>query len=109
LTLPAALGWGCSAEVMLAYVRRPPVHVAGYRAKCEVALHFDARPWLDAIHCPTFILIGTWDPFVPTRAGLELAQRMPNAWLRQLRGGHLTHVAHPADAGELIANWTMTI
>jgi 3-oxoadipate enol-lactonase len=109
LSLPAALGWGCSPEVVRAYVRRPALHLAGYRAKCEMAVRFDARPWLDAIHCPTFILIGTWDPFVPTRAGQELARRIPNAWLQQLAGGHLTHVARPADAGELIANWAATI
>ena len=105
LSLPAALGWGCSSELVRAYVRRPALDLAGYRAKCEIALRFDARPWLNAIRCPTFILIGTWDPFVPVRAGQELAQRMPNAWLKQLTGGHLTHVAHSADAGELIANW----
>jgi 3-oxoadipate enol-lactonase len=109
LSLPAALGWGCSSDVVSAYVRRPALHLAGYRAKCEVALRFDARLWLHAIPCPTFILIGTWDPFVPTRAGQELARRIPNAWLQQLAGGHLTHVAHSAEAGELIANWAAAI
>jgi pimeloyl-ACP methyl ester carboxylesterase len=109
LSLPVALGWGGSSDVVRAYIRRPALHLAGYRAKCEVALRFDARPWLDAIRCPTFVLIGTWDPFVPIRAGQELARRMPNAWLQQLAGGHLTHVAHPADAGELIASWAATI
>jgi len=109
LTLPAALGWGCSSELVRAYLRRPSIHVAGYRAKCEMALHFDARPWLAAIHCPTLILIGTYDPFVPTRAGQELARRIPNARLRQLAGGHLTHVAHPTAAGELITEWATSI
>jgi len=109
LSLPAALGWGCSPEVVRVYVHRPALHLAGYRAKTEMALRFDARPWLDAIRCPTLILIGTWDPFVPTRAGQELARRMPNAGLQQLAGGHLTHVAHPADAGELIANWAAAL
>jgi pimeloyl-ACP methyl ester carboxylesterase len=109
LTLPAALGWGCSSDLVRAYIRRPAVHVAGYRAKCEVALRFDARSWLDAIQCPTFVLIGTWDPFVPTRAGFELARRIPNAHLQQVVGGHLTHVARPAEVGELIANWVASI
>jgi pimeloyl-ACP methyl ester carboxylesterase len=109
LSLPTALGWGCSPEVVRTSMRRPELYLAGYRAKCEVALRFDARPWLDAIRCPTFVLVGTWDPFVPTRAGQELARRIPNAWLQQLAGGHLTHVAHPAAAGELIANWAATI
>jgi pimeloyl-ACP methyl ester carboxylesterase len=108
-TLPGALGWGCSSEFVRAYIRRPVLHLAGYRAKCEMALRFDARPWLAGIHCPTFILIGTWDPFVPTRAGQELAERLPNARLHQLAGGHLTHVVHPAAAGELIANWAASI
>jgi 3-oxoadipate enol-lactonase len=109
LTLPAAVGWGGSPEVVRAYLHRPAVDVAAYRAKLEMALRFDARPWLDAIRCPTLILIGTWDPFVPVRAGQELAQRLPEAWLHRLPGGHLTHVAHPAAAGELITNWAATI
>jgi hypothetical protein len=29
--------------------------------------------------------------------------------LQHRAGGHLTHVVHPADAGELIANWAATI
>jgi pimeloyl-ACP methyl ester carboxylesterase len=109
LTLPAALGWGCSSELVRAYLHRPAIHVGGYRAKCEMALRFDARPWLAAIHSPALILIGTWDPFVPTRAGQELARRLPNARLYQLAGGHLTHVAHPTAAGELITHWAISI
>ena len=109
LTLPAALGWGCSSEVVRAYLRRPAIDLAAYRAKCDMALRFDARPWLAAIQCPTLILIGTWDPIVPTGAGQELARRLPNARLHQLGGGHLTHVAHAAAAGELISNWTATV
>ena len=105
LTLPASLGWGCPSEVVRVYLRRPTIDVAAYCAKCEMALRFDARPWLDAIRCPTLILVGSWDPFVPTRAGQELAQRLPNARIHQLAGGHLTHVARPAAAGELITSW----
>jgi pimeloyl-ACP methyl ester carboxylesterase len=71
----------------------------------EVSLQFDARPWLDSINCPTFVLTGTWDPVVPTRAGRELARRIPNARLHHLPGGHLPHVVRPAEAGQLIAGW----
>jgi pimeloyl-ACP methyl ester carboxylesterase len=105
LSLPAALGVPCSWEVARAYLRRPPPHLPGYRAKCEVSLQFDARPWLNSIDCPTFILTGTWDPVVPTRAGHELARRMPNARLHRLPGGHLAHVVRPAEAGHLISGW----
>jgi pimeloyl-ACP methyl ester carboxylesterase len=109
LTLPAALGLGWSPTLVRAYLRRPAVNVAAYRAKWEMALRFDARPWLAAIRCPTLILIGTWDPFVPVRAGQELAQRLPDAWLHRLPGGHLTHLAHAAAAGELISSWAATV
>lgn len=109
LTLPAALGVGCSSEIVRTYLRRPPINLAAYNAKCRMALRFDARPWLDSIRCPTFVLVGTWDPFVPIRAGQELAQRLPNAQLHQLAGGHLTHIAHAAAAGDLIANWAASI
>jgi pimeloyl-ACP methyl ester carboxylesterase len=105
LSLPVALGVPCSWDVARAYLQRPAPHLAGYRAKCEVSLNFDARPWLDSINCPTFILTGSWDPVVPTRAGKELARRIPNARLHRLRGGHLAHVARPAEAGHLISGW----
>lgn len=105
LSVPGALGVPCSIEVVRAYLRRPAPHLPGYRAKCEVSLRFDARPWLESIICPTLILIGTWDPVVPTRAGRELARRIPNARLHRLPGGHLAHVVRPAVAGQLISGW----
>ena len=105
LSLPGALGVPCSWKLARAYLRRPAPHLPGYRAKCEVSLHFDARPWLESIRCPTFILIGTWDPVVPTRAGEELARRIPNARLHRLPGGHLAHVVRSAQAGDLISGW----
>jgi pimeloyl-ACP methyl ester carboxylesterase len=105
LSLPIVLGVHCSRDVARAYRRRPPPHLPGYRAKCEVSLQFDARPWLDSISCPTFILTGTWDPVVPARAGQELARRIPNARLHRLPGGHFAHVVRPAEAGNLISGW----
>jgi 3-oxoadipate enol-lactonase len=105
LSLPAALGVPWSWEMARTYLRRPAPHLPGYRAKCEVSVQFDARPWLNSINCPTFILIGTWDPVVPTRAGQELARRIPNARLHRLPGGHLAHVVRSAEAGHLISRW----
>ena len=105
MSLPGALGPACSRELARAYLGRPALHLPGYRAKCELALAFDARPWLGAISCPAFILIGSWDPIVPTRAGRELARLLPHARLHRLPGGHLVHVARPAEAGQLIAAW----
>jgi pimeloyl-ACP methyl ester carboxylesterase len=105
MSLPGALGPACSRELARAYLGRPALHLPEYRAKRELSLTFDARPWLGSIGCPTFILTGSWDPIVPTRAGRELAHLLPNARLHRLSGGHLVHVARPAEAGQLIAAW----
>ena len=105
LSVPMALGIPWSGDVARSYVRRPPPHLPGYRAKCEESLSFDARPWLEAITCPTLVLTGTFDLVVPTRAGVELARLIPHARLHRLRGGHLAHVARSAEAGQFIAGW----
>jgi pimeloyl-ACP methyl ester carboxylesterase len=105
LSLPMTLGVPWSHDVARRYLRRPPPHLPGYRAKFEVSLSFDARPWLDSIACPTLVLTGTFDPVVPTRAGEELARHIPHARLHRLRGGHLAHVVRSAEAGQLIAGW----
>jgi pimeloyl-ACP methyl ester carboxylesterase len=107
ISVPGALGLNVrsSREVLRAYLARPELDLPAYRAKTELALRFDARPWLSEVTCPAFVLIGTWDPVVPTRAGRELARRMPRAELRCLPGGHLVHIARAAEAGGLIASW----
>jgi len=109
MSLLTALGVHGSRDVVRAFLRRPAPDLPGYRAKCEVSLRFDARPWLDSIQCPTLILVGSWDPVVPTLAGDDLARRIPNARLHRLPGGHLAHVARPADAGDLIAGWAASV
>jgi 3-oxoadipate enol-lactonase len=103
--VPGALGRRPPGALRRAYLARPRLHLPGYRAKSASALAFDARPWLGEIACPTLIVIGTRDPVVPTRAGRELARRLPNARLHCLPGGHLTHIVHAAEAGALIARW----
>jgi pimeloyl-ACP methyl ester carboxylesterase len=107
VNMSGALGLGVrsSRELLRAYLARPELDLPAYRAKTELALRFDARPWLSDLACPTLVLIGTRDPVVPTRAGRELARRMPRAELRCLPGGHLVHIARAAEAGELIAQW----
>jgi pimeloyl-ACP methyl ester carboxylesterase len=104
-----ALGFSSSRDLVRAYLQRPPPDLPGYRAKCEVSLQFDARPWLSSIRCPTLILVGRWDPVVPVRAGDDLARRIPNARLHRLPGGHLAHVARPVDAGHLIERWAASV
>jgi aminoacrylate hydrolase len=103
--LPTQLGLRFPVDLFLDYLARPRSHVAAYRNKAELSLTFDARPWLDSIECPTFVLTGTWDPVVPASAGRELAMRIPNATLRQLTGGHLVHLVNARRVGGLISDW----
>ncbi|HLH24389.1 MAG TPA: alpha/beta fold hydrolase [Chloroflexota bacterium] len=100
-----ALGRRPPRALVRAYCARPQLHLPGYRAKAAIALHFDARPWLGAITCPAFVLIGTRDPVVPPSAGRELACRLPHARLYCLPGGHLVHIVHAGETGALIARW----
>ena len=48
---------------------------------------------------------GTWDPVVPASAGRELANRIPNASLHSVRGGHLVHLVQAKRVGDLISDW----
>jgi pimeloyl-ACP methyl ester carboxylesterase len=109
VSLPTQLGFRFSPELFESYIKRPRADVAAYRAKAELSLAFDARPWLGALERPAFILTGTWDPVVPASAGRELARRLPNATLRTLPGGHLVHLIHAERVGHLISEWAGTV
>ena len=104
-SLPTQLGLRFPRALLRDYLFRPRAHVIAYRTKAELSLRFDARPWLGDIDCPAFVLIGTWDPVVPASAGRELAQRMRNATLLSLRGGHLVHLVNARRVGASIDAW----
>jgi pimeloyl-ACP methyl ester carboxylesterase len=104
-SLPTQLGLRFSEELLTSYLARPRANMAAYRAKAELSLTFDARPWLGTLQTPAFVLTGTWDPVVPASAGRELARGMPHASLHTLRGGHLVHLVHAPRVGRLIADW----
>jgi pimeloyl-ACP methyl ester carboxylesterase len=104
-SLPTQLGLRFPTDLFRDYISRPRAHVAAYRNKAELALTFDARPWLGSLACPTFVLTGSWDPVVPASAGRDLAVRIPNATLHRLSGGHLVHLVHARRVGGLISDW----
>jgi pimeloyl-ACP methyl ester carboxylesterase len=104
-SLPTQLGFRHPRALRTQYIRRPRANVAAYRAKAELSLTFDARPWLCSIETPTFVLTGSWDPVVPASAGRELASQIPNARLHTLAGGHLVHLVHARQVGNLIVDW----
>jgi pimeloyl-ACP methyl ester carboxylesterase len=108
-SLPSQLGLAFPRDLFREYISRPRAHVAAYRAKAELSLTFDARPWLAEIACPTFVLIGSWDPVVPVSAGRELARAIPDAELHQLAGGHLVHLVQAPRVGTLIARWARDV
>jgi pimeloyl-ACP methyl ester carboxylesterase len=104
-SLPSQLGLQFPGELFQGYISRPRAHMGAYRAKAELSLTFDARPWLAEIQAPAFILTGTWDPVVPRSAGKALAAALPSATLHSLPGGHLVHLVHARKVGALIENW----
>jgi pimeloyl-ACP methyl ester carboxylesterase len=105
VSMPTQLGMRPPRELFRSYIRRPRAQVAAYRAKAELSLEFDARPWLSCIDTPAFILAGSWDPIVPAEAGRDLARRLPNGTLHTLRGGHLVHLVQAERVGQLIGDW----
>lgn len=104
-SMPTQLGLRFPRDLFVDYISRPRAHVAAYRAKAEISLTFDARPWLGEIDVPTFVLTGTWDPIVPASAGQELARVIPGAELHRLAGGHLVHLVQARRVGRLVDEW----
>jgi pimeloyl-ACP methyl ester carboxylesterase len=104
-SLPSQFGFTLPPDLFQEYISRPRAHAAAYRAKAELSLTFDARPWLAELDMPTFVLTGNFDPVVPISAGRELARAIPGAELHHLPGGHLAHLIQAQRVGELIDNW----
>lgn len=107
-SVTSQLGVSFSAELLTSYMSRPRANVDAYRRKAELSLTFDARPWLDTIACPAFILVGRFDPVVPPSAGRDLARLLPRAKLHILPGGHLVHLVLAERVQGLIETWAAT-
>lgn len=105
LTLAQALGSDAPWHVRRTYLRRALGDVAAYRAKCELALHFDARPWLHEVHVPTLILAGSDDTVVPRSAGERLAAGLPRVRFHVIPGRHLAWCERASHVGTLVGDW----
>ena len=92
--------------ILRAYLTRPDACALAYRQKCEAVVKFDARPWLPTLSSPALVIAGSADRVVPINAGRELARLLPRARFQILPAGHAIPLAHAADAGRLIAEWT---
>lgn len=66
----------------------------------------DSRPDLARIPCPTLVMAGEMDALMLRSAGEEMAERIPNAGLAQLRGcGHLPPLERPEETARLLDGW----
>jgi pimeloyl-ACP methyl ester carboxylesterase len=105
VSLPTQLGLSFPRDLFVDYISRPRAHVEAYRAKVELSLTFDARPWLADLQVPAFVLTGSWDPIVPASAGRELARTIPGARLFRVPGGHLVHLVEAHRVAGLVDDW----
>jgi pimeloyl-ACP methyl ester carboxylesterase len=88
------------------YLDQPLPSLAAVRAKCVLALEFDARPWLNEILCPALVVAGDRDPVVPpTYQRWALAKNLTSGRFHLLPGGHLVHIVRAAEVGRLVDSW----
>lgn len=92
-----------------AYLSHPFPDLSAYRAKCQLALEFDARPWLMEVRIPTLLLCASWDPVVPTSCSRELAAGIAGSQLVRLGAGHASYLGAPEPVGQAITAWRATL
>jgi 3-oxoadipate enol-lactonase len=56
---------------------------------------FDSRNWIVDVDVPASVLVNDEDDVVPTQRQHELADRIPGATVRTIRGGHSVCTTHP--------------
>lgn len=68
----------------------------------EILKSSDLRPVLSRVTVPTDVIHGRFDRLVPPAAAQYLADRIPNARLWWLPGGHAPFVSHPQEFVRLV-------
>ncbi|MEM9586942.1 MAG: alpha/beta hydrolase [Planctomycetota bacterium] len=87
--------WQCVSDV--------PMSALGRRIRLISQL--DRRDQLKGIQTPAFVVVSQNDRTVPPSSGELLAQRLPNAAMARIGGGH-TAMSHPeVDMTGLITEW----
>ena len=71
----------------------------------RAVVSYDLTPRLEQISAPALLLIGDQDVNVPARESRLAAQRIPNAQLHVLRGGHLVTDDKPREVAGLLAEF----
>jgi aminoacrylate hydrolase len=70
--------------------------------RIDMLLSYERADELGAITQPTLIVAAPDDQIVPINHAQDLAQRIPNAQLVELAGGHLVPATHPVDYAVLV-------
>ena len=66
----------------------------------------DSRPDLEAIRCPTLVVVGDQDALTPPDRAQEMASGIPGARLATIPGsGHLSPVEQPNAVSEALVDW----
>ena len=78
----------------------------GYRAQIDAVLAHDTASRLSTVRAPTLVLTGDDDQIIPGESSALLAERIPNAELRTIRGtGHLFFIERPDETIEVLAGF----
>lgn len=73
-----------------------PQSPQGFRKQIGVIAGFDATPWLKQVMAPTCVLAGESDLLMPQGHSEFLAQQLPNALLKVIKGAaHSVHTEQP--------------
>lgn len=68
-----------------------------YLRQANAILRFNATPRLGELKADTLVVHGADDKLVPPSNGQRLAEALPSATYKELPGGHLGFLEHPAD------------
>lgn len=100
-----------NAASMKAFARsrvRNPGDPVGMARQWEAYLAFDAWDRLPAIAHPTLVLVGDEDAMTDPRNGQALAERIPNAQLAAVAGGHSVHIENPSAVNAVVEAFLTT-
>lgn len=75
--------------------------------KIAAGMHrFDAGPWLDEVHVPVQVLVGSEDRFTPPALGEVMISALPDAELVEIEGGsHGALIEFPDEIHDAIADF----
>ncbi len=66
----------------------------------------DSRPSLPSIRCPTLVLVGEHDAYIPPELSAEMAAAIPGARLVVVPGsGHLSTLEQPSLVTQALGDW----